>query len=314
MKFCPKCGKDTDELIHDLCPDCYFKSNDILDGFKPTNIQVCKVCKKIKIANWANRRDDNVVEKAVADNIKPKRGVIIKNVEVKYKFGTDETIKRENVKAKVKVTAEIDKHRVTFEYDMPISLSRTRCPLCEKINVGYFEGILQLRPITHTSFDDAVYFIRKDMDEQKKYGIAITEEVDQKEGLDFYFSKKIYLQTIAKKVVKKFGGEIDVNSRLITFNHQTSKDVTRLTVLIRLPKYGKNDIISTDDKLLLVDKIYGKTVYGLEIDSGKKTRVETNLKKPEIVVRAQDMEKDEDGNLIFEYNEKKYKINPNQKI
>ncbi|MFB6216842.1 MAG: NMD3-related protein, partial [Candidatus Aenigmatarchaeota archaeon] len=46
-KFCPRCGKETENLYGEgkkLCPDCYPDKNDLLDIPDKVEIEVCPVC------------------------------------------------------------------------------------------------------------------------------------------------------------------------------------------------------------------------------------------------------------------------------
>lgn len=307
-KFCPKCGKSTDELIFDLCKDCYFKENDLLEGIKGTNIEFCEVCGKVKTNNWATRRDENYLEKEIEKNIKPKKGVTIQKVKVDYEIPElPENKKKASSFANVKITAKLDNKKVTLDYEVPFSILYTRCPICMKISNGYYEGILQLRPREHKSFYKVCRFVEKSIEKQTKFGVVLTGKEELEEGNNYLVSKKMYLFTLAGKIISYYGGTIDTHYTLVTKNWQTSKDVTRLTVVVRLPEFEKGDAILIKDKVMIVNKVKKSSIFGSNVERTKKINYDYKKYKATMICKRKNMEKDNEGNLTFEYNGKMYK-------
>ena len=92
----------------------------------------------------------------------------------------------------------------------------------------------------------------------------ITKKEKVRNGIDFYVTSKRYLQNLGKKLQNCFGGELKVSSRLFTRDRQTSKDVYRVNVLFRLPRFKKDDIIELKGNKIKVINI-GKKVFGKNI-------------------------------------------------
>jgi len=127
----------------------------------------------------------------------------------------------------------------------------------------YYEGILQLR----NPSKEAIDFVEKQIEKRKNVFIAKAKKV--KNGIDFYISSQKYLQSLGKKLQNQFSGELKISSKLFSRNHLTSKNIYRVNVLFRLPKFKKSDIITfkgEDIKILGI----GKKVLAKNLKTGKK--------------------------------------------
>ncbi|MBI4447972.1 hypothetical protein HY643_03250 [Candidatus Woesearchaeota archaeon] len=92
----------------------------------------------------------------------------------------------------------------------------------------YFEAIIQLRP-----FDEEVFrFIEKQI--MAKGKVTIAKIVEQKTGIDIYISSRKFAKALGKKFKQTFKGEVKMSPKLFSRDKLTSKDLYRLTVLLRL--------------------------------------------------------------------------------
>lgn len=308
MKFCPKCGKNTEELINDICYDCYFEKNDILEGFKETSIELCKECDSIKTNRWMRKAHEESILRFLKDNVKAKKGTYIENINVEYERPTFEEKGRETTNAKIQLTAEVDGNELNLEYDMPIEWILNICPHCQKMNSGYFEGNLQIRPRDHPYFEDVLEYIGKEVQKVAKDGVKIADIEELKEGVDFFLTNKRYMKILAGKIVDKFGGHMKSTAKLFSEDHQTSKQIFRSTILVRLLEWEPGDIIIIKNKILMISRTKKHSVFGFDLDNNKKTNYNYKQFKPEVVCKRKDMEEDNHGNLTFEYNDKTYTI------
>ena len=90
----------------------------------------------------------------------------------------------------------------------------------------------------------------------------ITDFAEERGGIDFYLSEKGSAYTIAKKLQERFGGEIKQSSKNVGM--KDSRQIFRMTCLIRLPAYRKGDFISLDKTLIglqVSGTFAAKTVY-----------------------------------------------------
>ena len=129
-------------------------------------------------------------------------------------------------------------------------------------HAGYFEGVMQLRDPT----DEVLEYFEK-LVQEKKVKIAKVDEL--KTGYDFYFDSNKKLLAIGKKLYVRFGGEHKISSSLHTVRKQTSKELYRVTVMFRPPKFKRGDIVDFRGQKLRVKQLKRK-VLGIDVESGKK--------------------------------------------
>ncbi len=70
-KFCPKCGKATNELADGLCYQCYSINRELVDAPTSLSIILCK-CTRAKTKNeWRNFETfEQLIKTAIMENIK----------------------------------------------------------------------------------------------------------------------------------------------------------------------------------------------------------------------------------------------------
>lgn len=130
-----------------------------------------------------------------------------------------------------------------------IEFEDKQCKRCEVISANYFEGTFQLRNTDSESFNKAIEFINDFMaiQEEKERGF-ITKPMQNSKGIDLLISSRKVLVQLGKAVYEEFGGETKVSKKLFSKNKQTSREVWRLTVLVRLPDVNIRDVIIDEDK------------------------------------------------------------------
>ena len=133
----------------------------------------------------------------------------------------------------------------------------------------YFEGILQLRNPNSIVID----FIEKTV--SKKDKVAINKIKKVRGGVDFYLTSNKYLIKLGRELQKMFGGILKTSSKLYTRNKQTSKEVHRVNVLLRLMDFKKDDIVKIDDKIIKI-KHLGKKIKGIDLITNKNKIIEYN--------------------------------------
>lgn len=97
-------------------------------------------------------------------------------------------------------------------------------------NNQYYEAILQLRP-----YDKNIYnFVLSEIENYKN--VFITQTEIKKYGIDLRLTSARFVEDIAKKLKRKFGGDIIKSKKLYGFSRTKGKIVYRLTVCFRLKK------------------------------------------------------------------------------
>lgn len=124
-----------------------------------------------------------------------------------------------------------------------------QCKRCTVISANYFEGTFQLRNTNSNMFNDAIEFMNDYMaiQEEKERGFII-KPMQNASGIDLLLSSRKVLAQLGKAVYQEFGGELKVSKKLFSRNQQTSKEVWRVTILVRLPDVNVKDVIIDEEK------------------------------------------------------------------
>jgi len=130
----------------------------------------------------------------------------------------------------------------------------------------YYEGILQLR----NPSKDVIEFLNELVAERERVNIVKKEKAVN--GFDLYFDNQRYMIAVAKKLQKRFGGELKITRKLYTLDRISGKRIYRVNVLFRLPGFKVGDIIKFRGKEIKVRAV-GKKVFGFEIKTGKKVSI-----------------------------------------
>ena len=80
------------------------------------------------------------------------------------------------------------------------------------------------------------------------------------------------LRSLGNKLQNHFGGQLTVSTKLHTRSRVTSKDLYRVNVLFRIPKFKKGDVIEyKGDKIKILN--IQKKVFAKDIKTGKKLNI-----------------------------------------
>lgn len=257
-KFCPSCGRTLKES--GLCSDCDKK--EIPTDFEVPLIQVSEFNRTFFKGAW--HRFNNIEELI----IRRVHETIGEEVEVEipsFEF---------TPQPKEKITFEILAHIQNKIIPIPIKLSYMQCDFGQKQKTAYYEGILQLREPHQEVFN----FLDRQLAELAPKGVFITKTAEQKNGIDLYFTNKTQMQLLAQKIGTKFGAQVSMHPQLFSRNHQTSKDIYRLNVLVTLPPFGTGSVISFDyprkGRATVLIKSMGKITHGFDLKQNKQTGFE----------------------------------------
>ena len=136
----------------------------------------------------------------------------------------------------------------------------------ETKHANYFEGILQLRDVDNEVVDFAVNEIGKIED------AFISKLKKVTNGFDLYISRQRALRSLGNKLQSRFGGQIVVSKKLHTRSRMSGKELFRVNVLFRMPKFKKGDIIEYKGDKIKVISIQ-KKVFAKDIKTGKKLNI-----------------------------------------
>jgi len=151
-----------------------------------------------------------------------------------------------------------------------VRIKKTVCDVCSKRFGGYFEAVLQLRAEKRKPSRDELQEIRntietfvQNLQERGFRGLFITDVIDEKGGIDFYLSEKGSAHNIAKKIQEIYGGEIKQSSS--NAGMKDSRQIFRMTYLVRLPAYRKGDFLSYNNMFYTISSINKNKVHVIDL-------------------------------------------------
>src|SRR3989338_2464280 len=303
---CILCGK-TEKQYHDgMCSSCYSENYFSVEDIKKFPFSYCANCGAYRHSvQWQGKLElHEAIKKSLLYNMrfkaKPEEVIITINLpEHKMKIGS-KAIGEIDVIVKTRVFknrsllelpnkenfAEMQNSLKEEEYTIPLKVSYTLCDMCNKKKTEYFEGRIQIRHVGNEQFSAAKQLVRDLI--KPRNDVFITKEEPLDNGIDFFISSQKYVQNIGAELYKKFGGELTVTSKLFSRNKQTSKDLFRVDVLLRLPEFNIGDIIFINHKLIKVTAMHEKKIVGITLKENKS--ISENIDKGfEIKARNKDI-------------------------
>lgn len=248
MPFCPVCGKDIaqNETFCEV-------HRPIHVDIKPFDIRLC-ACGRIFAHNaWVTTNDvEASILKIARDFTKQKVTASLDELLIPDK-------RRNKGHGKVTINFQGEQYPITFPVKLQI------CDKCARLGTHYFTAKLQLRnpPV------EALPFIEEYMKPLADKGVAINNIEDTPYGPDLYMTHKAVARQLAEKLVRKFGGVMNISAQHFSHDHQTSKDLFRLNVLMEFPKFTIGQVVVVQGNVVLVTGL-GKSCTGRNLLLDKK--------------------------------------------
>jgi len=312
MRFCYRCGISEEEggpLIEGLCQVCYRKENPVLLIGDEINTELCQNCGSYKKrGSWVDPRSYEleelifeVAENALLEALEESFSEKIQEYEVVSPEELEEIgelpvgralvafepidfhiehfpaiiVYEVRVKAK---THELQRELHDERKTVTVYVRQTVCPRCQKFLGGYFEAILQVRaegrPLSEGERRAIEKLVEEKVDEimRKDRMGFIQDTIEKDEGLDFYMGSTSAARKVAQAIRERFGGTISEAYELVGLDRQTSREVYRTSVSVRIPKFRRGDVV-VDKKgnVYEVERVDGKglTLKNLENWEGK---------------------------------------------
>ena len=283
-RFCYRCGISESEggpLIAGLCQVCFRKENPVLLIEGEVNTELCQNCGSYKKRGvWVDPRTYEleelifeVAENALLEVIGDSLDERVREFEIVPPEELDEVEELPVGKAliafqpvdwhieyfpaiityEIRVKARI--HELQHELHDEVKYTtvyvrQTVCPRCSRFLGGYFEAILQVRaegrPLTEEERKVIGKLVEEKVDEimRKDRMGFIQDTIEKEEGLDFYMGSTSSARKLAQAIKERFGGTISEAYELVGLDRQTSREVYRTSVSIRIPKFQKGDIVA----------------------------------------------------------------------
>ena len=265
--FCVECGKECEIFRNGVCVNCYLKTHKFTSSPEIIDIPVCSHCQAYKYKNtWTQDLFSDVLQRFIKSSFKISKeldGVTI---------DTDCKESKDGLDCKVIISGVIENQKIIEEHNVFIRLKRTSCDICSKRFGGYFEATIQVRPegknLNKDELDEITSLVSNYVEELQAKGnrsLFITDIGEEHGGLDFFISDRNAAQMIVKKIHDHYGGEIKTSSKNIGM--QDSKQVYRVTYLIRIPSYKKGDFVKIDDSYFYLVSISAKKIKLVDLSN-----------------------------------------------
>jgi len=265
--FCVECGKEEQIFRNGVCLTCYLKHAQFSKGPVVLDITFCPRCSSYKHKNiWIQEHFDDILRRHIKDafTISPE----LKNVEIQSKCNEKDRV----LMCTVSISGFLEGNLITEQHPLTIRIRHTTCNICSREAGGYYEAILQIRAEKRTFTDEEIRTLRSAVEsmvgqyqEGGKRGLFITDFDEKREGLDFFLSEKTTAFSIAKKIQEQFGG--DFKQSASTAGMKDSRQVYRMTYLVRIPAYRKGDFFSFGDSFFLIVSLHENKVRAVELST-----------------------------------------------
>ena len=282
-KFCPKCGKKTDELFDSLCRACFTKGIRLIDAETlaiPIRVNVCEICGgyfKGKGAGKERTSIEEVVTDAIRKDIRERYGHEC-NVRVEVLGGNELKDTENRMIVPLRVKAEIKGVEIEERGEIAVSLKRGTCERCSRITGGYYAGIVQIRADDRIPADEELTMAEEIAYSRLGDADFISKETKLKEGLDIYVSSMECGRRISRQIVKKLGGGFSESRKL--YGKKDGRNVYRVSFSVRLPAFTEGEKVEIGDKVFSVVKVRKeKGIACVDVNTGERTflkKKETN--------------------------------------
>lgn len=258
--FCVECGKEGPIFRDGVCLNCYLKTHSFTSGPDEIDLPVCSHCSSYKYkSNWTSDLFGDVIRRAIKNKFQ-----ISKELK-KIDINTECQETKDGMQCKVYISGFIDDIEMSDEHKLLVHLRKTVCDVCSKKFGGYHEAIIQIRADKRKISKKELENFQKDVENFVEHlrakgnrGLFITDVGEDHGRLDFFISDKQAGLIIAKKIQEQYGGTIKQSSKNIGM--KDSRQVYRMTYLLRLPSYAKGDFIRYDKSFFYILSTQGNRV------------------------------------------------------
>jgi nonsense-mediated mRNA decay protein 3 len=263
--FCVECGKEEPIYRNGVCLACYLKHAQFSKGPAILDITLCPRCSSYRYKNtWVIESFQEVLDRHVKDvfSISPE----LHNVEIQTTCQEQDRV----YQCMVHISGVIEHQIVTEQYPLTVRIKHTTCEVCSREAGGYYEAVLQIRAAQRSFSKEELHTLRSlvetmvgQLQESGKRGLFITDYDEKREGLDFFLSEKTTAFSIAKKIQEQYGGEFKQSAA--SAGMKDSRQIYRMTYLVRLPAYRKGDFFSYENVFYMIQSLHEQKTRGIDL-------------------------------------------------
>ncbi|MBN1280429.1 MAG: hypothetical protein JXA00_02150 [Candidatus Thermoplasmatota archaeon] len=272
--FCVECGNEAPIFRNGVCLGCYLKSTQFSKGPRILDVTLCPRCSTYKYKNtWLQESFEDILKRQVKDSftINPE----LTTVDIKTSCEEKDRI----FSCTVTVSGVIQGQSITEQHPVTVRIKHSTCDVCSREAGGYYEAILQLRTEQKTFTKQEVELLQNTVEhlieglqQAGKRKLFLTDYEVKREGLDFFLSDKGAALSIAKKIQEQFGGDFKQSSS--SAGMKDSRQIYRMTYLVRLPPYHKGDFFSWGDVFYTIVSVHANKVRVVDLATWEETVIE----------------------------------------
>lgn len=263
--FCVECGKEEPIFRNGVCLACYLKHAQFSKGPTVLDITFCPRCTAYKYKNtWVQEDLDSILRRHIKDafSISPE----LKTVDIQTRCKEQDRV----LTCMVTISGALEGQPITEHHPLTVRIKHTTCDICSREAGGYYEAIIQIRADIRSFTDTELRTLRSAVEtmvgqhqESGKRGLFITDYDEKREGLDFFLSEKTTAFSIAKKIQEQFGG--DFKQSASSAGMKDSRQVYRMTYLVRIPAYRSGDFFAFDTMFFRIISLRENKVRAVDL-------------------------------------------------
>jgi nonsense-mediated mRNA decay protein 3 len=199
-KFCAKCGRDDDSLIHGLCSECFLKRKELFE-LKEIMVERCVKCNKLRIKGHWTDYSEEAIAKEVSSKVK-----FVQDLDQPKVFVELSHLTKDDFEAKIIVEGFLESVLIKQEKIIPFYLHKVSCDSCMKMVSNYREAIIQLRA-SSSSEVEAMLEVTKQffLEEQSKDSLAkIVKTTRSSNGIDLWIGSNAGAAKVVRKLSKLY--------------------------------------------------------------------------------------------------------------
>ena len=282
--FCVECGKE-DEIYKDgVCLTCYLKNKKFSKGPEIIDLPICMNCQGYKYKNtWTNDLLEDTLQKIIKNNFKINKELQKVNITIDF----NET--SQVLESTVYISGLIQEKEIKEKHKLLFRLRKTVCEVCSRQFGGYYEALIQIRTekrkfsrVELIDLKSTIKTIIENMQDKGNRTLFITDIAEEHGGLDFYISDKNAAFNISKMLLDKYGGFIKQSST--NTGMKDSKQIYKMTYLVRIPPYKKGDFIKVGDNYYQIKNLYQNKIKLINLSNWEENSLDVkNLEKVKIL-------------------------------
>ncbi len=268
MSICPRCGGASED---GLCLSCIIETTEFMVCPDQIDLVICSVCGSIfERGRW--RQTDLELDDLI-------KNALFKAISIHTELEAVELEIFIHPRGSTRFVCEVHLSGifrgapVKAECEVRVRVSRRSCDRCSRISGRYFEGIVQVRGRERLP-DESDLAAARDIalslaadGYRKGDRLAFIQDIKKvRGGIDIIVGSTQLGRHIAKSIAERFGGKTQESVKLV--GCKDGKDIFRTTILVRLPRLRKGDVIYSKGSVLEVVGLEGRRTAVVSLDKG----------------------------------------------